>query len=272
MAASLAIVALLAPCGVSARPGGVPEATISRGKLLVAARHLDRRSGFARSVILIVDHGPDGSTGVIVNRPSEMKLTEVLPSREDVKKRGDDLWFGGPVQPTRILLLARAPERLPEAFPVFDEVQVILTKFGMDRALGRGIPPAAVRAYAGFAGWASGQLEGEIGEGDWHVVDARVKDVFSRDPSRVWEELEEKAVARRWVRLSPHGRVMTDVTAGAAGTMYDVARVRRLPFKTRPGSTKPGRRCEIPGENPDFGSFVEHDGVGGRLRLTIRRG
>ena len=116
----------------------------ARGKLLVAARHLDGRTAFARSVVLIIDHGPEGSTGLIVNRPSRMKLAEVMPSREDVKERGDDLWVGGPVQPTRILLLARAPERLPEAFPVFDEVQVILTKFGMDRALGRGIPPAAV--------------------------------------------------------------------------------------------------------------------------------
>lgn len=174
--------------------------------MLVAARHLDGRTPFARSVILLVDHGPEGSTGLIVNRPSPMKLSDVMPSRDDVKERGDDLWVGGPVQPTRIMLLARAPERLPEGFPVFDEVQVLLTKFGMDRAFGRGIPPAAVRAYAGFAGWSPGQLAREIADGDWHVVDADVKSVFSDSPRTVWDELIEKAAGRRWVqrRAGPH--------------------------------------------------------------------
>lgn len=207
------IAGLLTLGPVWAQPSPSAESTVSRGKLLVAARHLDGRTPFARSVILMVDHGPNGSTGVIVNRPTKMKLTEVMPSREDVKKRGDELWVGGPVQPTRILLLARAHERLPEAFPVFDEVQVILTKFGMDRALGRGIPPAAVRAYAGYAGWSPGQLDREIRDGDWHIVDARVKDVFSSEPDKVWEELEEKAVARRWVR-APFAPVLIGVAGG----------------------------------------------------------
>ncbi len=190
-------VLLLAPLGGASEAIGA-EAP-ARGKLLVAARHLDGRTAFARSVVLIIDHGPEGSTGLIVNRPSRMKLAEVMPSREDVKERGDDLWVGGPVQPTRIMLLARAPERLPEAFPVFDEVQVILTKFGMDRALGRGIPPAAVRAYAGYAGWSPGQLKSEIADGDWHVVDADVKSVFSETPDGVWGELLE-GMSGRWVR------------------------------------------------------------------------
>lgn len=198
-----AVLAFALPVLLLAWLAGATDATgeeaPARGKLLVAARHLDGRTAFARSVVLIIDHGPEGSTGLIVNRPSRMKLSEVMPSREDVKERGDDLWVGGPVQPTRILLLARAPERLPEAFPVFDEVQVILTKFGMDRALGRGIPPAAVRAYAGYAGWSPGQLKSEIADGDWHVVDADVKSVFSETPDGVWGDLIEGRTGR-WVR------------------------------------------------------------------------
>ncbi len=196
---------VFSPAGRAAGDDGVAtiRAEPARGKLLVAARHLAGRTAFAETVVLLLDHGPEGSTGLVINRPSRMKLADVMPSRDDVKKRGDDLWIGGPVQPERVMLLARAPERLPDAFPVFDEVQVILTKFGMDRALGRGIPPAAVRAYAGYAGWSPGQLSREIRDGDWHVVDADVKAVFSDSPGDVWGELVEGA-AGRWVNVVPY--------------------------------------------------------------------
>ncbi len=185
----------------SAAASNVLEASSgpAKGKLLVAARHLAGRTPFAQTVILLVDHGPEGSTGLVINRPSSVKLADVMPARDDVRKRGDDLWVGGPIQPTRIMLLARAPERLPDGFPVFDEVQVILTKWGLDRALGRGIPPAAVRAYAGYAGWAPGQLDRELADDDWHVVDADVKTVFSTRPAELWAELIE-GMAGRWVR------------------------------------------------------------------------
>lgn len=175
----------------------------SRGKLLVAARQL-RGGGFAESVILLVEHGSGGSMGLIVNRPSPMKLSEVLPSHDDVKERGDDLWVGGPVQPTRLMLLARAPERLLDGRPVFGEVQLIQTRRGLSHAFGIGIPSAALRAYAGYSGWAAGQLDDEIARGDWHVVDAEAPAVFSQEPRALWGELID-GVAGRWVeRPSAH--------------------------------------------------------------------
>ena len=196
LVASAAVVPAYAkPTGDFVEGAGGP----AKGKLLVAARHLRGLSSFAESVILLVDHGPEGSTGLIINRPSRMRLSEVLPSRGDVKTRGDALWVGGPVQPTRLMLLARAHERLPDGFPIFAEVKLVLTKRGLDRAFGRGIPPAAVRAYAGFAGWSPGQLDREIADGDWYVVDAEVKSVFSTEPRDLWSVLIEGA-AGRWVR------------------------------------------------------------------------
>ena len=201
--AALAALALVSPVRaapyVAASGDRLAGRGPARGKLLVAARQL-RGGGFARSVVLLVQHDATGSMGLIVNRPSPIKLSEVLPSRKDVTKRGDDLWVGGPVQPTRLLLLARAPERLVDGLPVFGEVQLIMTRRGLDRAFGMGIPPAAVRAYAGYAGWGPGQLDGEIARGDWHVVPAKVASVFSPDPDELWTELVDGA-AGRWVRL-----------------------------------------------------------------------
>jgi len=152
--------------------------------------------------VLLVDHGPAGSTGLIVNRPSRVSLSTVLPSRDDVKRRGDELWVGGPVQPTRLMLLARAPERLLDGIAVFDEVQLIMTGRGLGRAFAMGIPPAALHVFAGHAGWAPGQLDAEIARGDWHVIEAEVRAVFPAEPRRLWEKLIEEA-AGRWVERRP---------------------------------------------------------------------
>lgn len=211
-----------AEAGEVMRGGGRP----ARGKFLVAARHLAGLTPFAESVVLLVDHGPEGSTGLVINRRTPMKLSEALPSRSDLKERGDDLWVGGPVQPTRIMLLARAPERLPDGFPVFDEVQVIVSKFGLERAFGRGIPPAAVRAYSGHAGWSPGQLQGEIDDGDWHVTEANVRMVFSPEPEKVWDELID-SVEGRWVR--PWSVPSAPATWAASGDVD-----QDLPIAARP--------------------------------------
>ncbi len=188
----------LAASGLASASDTLPDAVLpGRGRILIADDRL--RGGWAETVILLVDHGPDGAMGIIVNRRSRVKLAEVLPSRRDVKRRGDELWVGGPVQPTRLMVLARAPERLVDGVPVFGEVQLISTTRGLARAFGKGIPPAAVRVYAGYAGWAPGQLEEEIARGDWQVVDGQVSTVFSKDPDKLWESLRSEDRGR-WVR------------------------------------------------------------------------
>ena len=46
-----------------------------------------------------------------------------------------------------------------------------------------------MRVFAGYAGWGSGQLEGEIGEGAWYVVDAEPADAFTDDPEHLWRDV-----------------------------------------------------------------------------------
>ncbi len=56
------------------------------------------------------------------------------------------------------------------------------------------------RVYAGYAGWAPGQLEREIDRGDWHVLNADAETVFDKKPDAIWPELIERASAQ-WVGL-----------------------------------------------------------------------
>jgi len=48
---------------------------------------------------------------------------------------------------------------------------------------------AGLRIFAGYAGWSAGQLEGEIAEGAWYVLEAEPRDPFSDHPERLWREV-----------------------------------------------------------------------------------
>ena len=176
------------------------------GRFLVADSKL-RDPNFARTVVLLVGHGLQGSTGLIVNRRSPFRLAEVLPGHPVIASRRDPLYLGGPVQPTRLMVLAHAREDLEYAVPVFDDVQLVVTRAGLAATLARDLPPESVRAYAGHAGWAAGQLDREIARGDWRVVEAEVGLVFGGDPGRLWQKLTDETMGK-WVRRDSTGSLV----------------------------------------------------------------
>ncbi|WP_433500121.1 YqgE/AlgH family protein [Sphaerimonospora sp. CA-214678] len=166
------------------------------GGLLVATPLLDDPN-FRRSVVLVLEHDEDGGTlGVILNRPSEIAVTQVLPSWDALVTGPPVLFEGGPVQTDSALALA-----------------VVLSgeePLGWRRLQGRSAtsrlgtvdldaPPeilageiSQMRIFAGYAGWTAGQLENELREGAWYVVDSEPADTFHSDPSSLW-----RAVLRR---------------------------------------------------------------------------
>ncbi len=58
-----------------------------------------------------------------------------------------------------------------------------------------------MQAYAGYAGWAPGQLEGEVKRGDWSLVEADVETLFSKSPETMWRELNRQA-SGLWVQAA----------------------------------------------------------------------
>jgi putative transcriptional regulator len=149
---------------------------------------------FHRSVVLLVRHEDEGSLGFIVNRPTGIKVSEILKGMEvDWRGREDAVaYFGGPVNPSLGTVLF-GPSSLPESGGDFEgeaasEVLagVSLTQHVGDLSRLAEAPPERFRLFLGYAGWGSGQLIEEILRNDWLTAPARGDLIFAPDPDRVW--------------------------------------------------------------------------------------
>ncbi len=167
-----------------------PGQKLGAGVFLVASHRLvDPR--FSRSVVLLTQYDREGVMGVIINRPTEHRLSDLLPHVEALRGRSDRLFFGGPVSVDVIVTLILCAEKveLPETTRVFGDVYLSGDPAAFAYIIGRKREDEAIRGYAGYAGWAAGQLEGEIARGDWSVVDADAFTVFRKESSAIWRDL-----------------------------------------------------------------------------------
>ena len=143
---------------------------------------------FYRTVLLMLEHGDEGALGVVLNRPSEMELSGPVPDWEPFAAPPPVIFFGGPVAPGTAICLARSA--------CDEESEGWIRLFGRVGALdiGRSPPDVAqpiddIRVFSGHAGWGPGQLEGEIAEGAWFVVDADPDDPLSAQPLELWRRV-----------------------------------------------------------------------------------
>lgn len=174
------------------------------GRLLVATPRLVDPN-FANGVVLLLDHDEDGSLGVVLNRPSPIPVTSVLPDWAEVASPPEVLFEGGPVSTDAALAVACVPE-VEGSDPVgFRRL------FGVAGIIDLDTPPEVLapavtrlRVFAGYAGWGSGQLEAEIDEGSWYVVESFTHDIFDDDPGRLWSSvLRRQPGELAWVSTKP---------------------------------------------------------------------
>ena len=159
---------------------------------------------FRRTVILMLDHTEEGALGVVVNRPSDVPLGAVLPDWQQHASAPGQLYTGGPVSPDSALCLAQVPGDSAEP----DGVRRIIGALALvDLDTGPGHLKGAVsglRVFAGYAGWSPGQLEGEIDEGSWFVVDSEAGDAFTGRPERLWPRVLRRQGGRlAWLASYP---------------------------------------------------------------------
>ena len=190
------------PALASGQTAGHPPSVhaIARGVLLVAHPNLTDPN-FQRTVVLICEHGAQGTMGVILNRPTSVRLSEALPNVAVLKGTSYVLFAGGPVQPEGLLMLFRvvdAPDRLRE---VLANVYLGLSRDVLERVITKPNPTETFRAYAGYAGWAPGQLEFEMAMGSWALIEADPSSIFDKAPETLWEEMTEAVQAPRVIRL-----------------------------------------------------------------------
>jgi putative transcriptional regulator len=154
-----------------------------KGKFLIASPRL-ADPNFARTVVLMIQHGAGGAVGLVINRESTVKVREALDDIEEFQNVPDvPLLIGGPCQGP-LFAVHRDPE-LAEV-EVIDGVYLCAEKYRVSRVL-QDHGSAAIY-IAGYAGWAEQQLESEMDEGSWLSVPARSNLVF--EPGRdLWGRL-----------------------------------------------------------------------------------
>jgi len=99
----------------------------------------------------------------------------------------------------QLLILVRADRSPKDAYRIMDELYAISSLEVLGHMLKQGGEDVTFRAYAGYAGWAPGQLDSEVARGDWYVVAADLETVFSQEPESVWPRLIERSTAQ-WTK------------------------------------------------------------------------
>ena len=163
----------------------------SRAGQLLAATPMLGDVNFRRTIVLVVEDDKDeGTLGVVLNRPSEIPVEQVLQPWTNLVTGPSVLFRGGPVAPDSALALA---------LPLGDEQPIGWRSLAGSKLMSRlglvdlGAPPelladgiASLRVFAGYAGWGPGQLEAEIDVGAWLVLDGMPEDAFAPEPDRLY--------------------------------------------------------------------------------------
>ncbi|MBM4075294.1 MAG: YqgE/AlgH family protein [Planctomycetes bacterium] len=161
-----------------------------RGKCLVAANSL-RDSNFRKTVVLMLDHNDQGATGLILNRPSSIRVAHALSGHFSLPDSEQVVYMGGPVEPSALLMIHDNEDLgesssspcskvfIADSAQSFEQVLLSEGQEESNRSL--------FRIFSGYSGWSGGQLEGEIERGDWLIHQGCHELVFVTDPYEVYE-------------------------------------------------------------------------------------
>jgi putative transcriptional regulator len=148
------------------------------GQLLVSSPVLFDPN-FRRTVLLMTHHDEDGAMGVVLTRPTDVRVSDALDELGDLP--ADDLIYtGGPVQPEVLVVLVEFEDPDELGSPIVGGIGFLPSEGSPDT------PAVRARVFAGYAGWGAGQLEAELEEESWIVVPAEPDDVFAEDPDELW--------------------------------------------------------------------------------------
>ncbi|NGO39065.1 YqgE/AlgH family protein [Limisphaera ngatamarikiensis] len=160
-----------------------------KGYLLLDSGQLSG-SFFARTVILICRHDEDGAFGLVLNRPTGTRVGEVLLADLPDSLRELPLYLGGPVEPTTMCYL-HSDVLLPDA----DVMPNLSLGMSLEKLVELGesfSPEKKVKFFAGYSGWAPGQLEDEIRRKAWLTHPASLDVVFDEDTENLWARVLRK--------------------------------------------------------------------------------
>jgi putative transcriptional regulator len=157
-----------------------------QGQLLVASPALVDPH-FRKTVVLIAHHDVDGAMGLVLSRPSDVSASDAVPALAGLPGAADPVFVGGPVQPDAFMVLAEFADVAEAAAPIFGRIG-----FMPAEAEPGDLEITRFRLFSGYAGWGAGQLEAELEEPSWIVVEAADDDPFAGDPDELWRTVLQR--------------------------------------------------------------------------------
>ncbi len=148
---------------------------------------------FARSVILVAPTQHGGALGVILNRKIPHPPARLFPDDELLQQVGE-IYFGGPVQPERVVFLFRTEDPPEDAMHLFEDVYASTDRELLAEQLRRPREQSGLQVYVGFAGWAPGQLQMELMHGVWSTREVDADLLFDTERDSIWEQLNAETI------------------------------------------------------------------------------
>jgi putative transcriptional regulator len=158
----------------------------TQGKILISEPFLQDQY-FKRSVVLLADHGDDGSFGIILNKPINIRLNEVINEFPDFDCQ---LYMGGPVKTDSLFFVHTLGSRIEGSMKIMEglywggEIEIVKELMQL-----RQISPEDIRFFIGYSGWESNQLEDELKQNSWVVSGTRVEQVINNNPTSLWSDI-----------------------------------------------------------------------------------
>ena len=181
------------------------DAGFLKGRLLVALPPLVDEN-FDRTVVLVLEHGDGGALGVVLNRPGDRPVDDLLSPWASRTSTPAVFFEGGPVETESIIGVATRADAAEVSAgdywaPIVDGIGTVDLSVPPDE---HDPPIEHVRLFVGYAGWAPSQLEGELRAGAWIVADFQPGDLFAAEPDGLWRDVLRRQGGRiAWMANYP---------------------------------------------------------------------
>ncbi len=164
-----------------------PFSELSKGSFLIASPEIDAGVYF-RSVILLCEHSPSGSFGLIINKPVNIDLPEEIIKIENQANVNIGIRSGGPIQPNQMMLLHSSDALGEQALKVCEKVYLGGDMQFLKESISSPTGPN-LRLCFGYTGWDAGQLEREFLSGNWFLAPGKAGHVFEVPPEKLWQTI-----------------------------------------------------------------------------------
>jgi putative transcriptional regulator len=166
-----------------------------RGQFVIAGKSL-RDPNFFKTVVLLLEHGPGGALGLVINRPTSVRVSAALGGQVELPEALDRLFLGGPVSSSNLFIVHNGEQFHFASHEILPHLYVGATAETLEDVVRAAAAPdgkVKFRLFSGCAGWGPDQLEGELARADWHLQPGDASLVFEEDPHTLWDKLLEQA-------------------------------------------------------------------------------